>query len=312
MLLDLDISSNERLFSLIGCIIGFTVCIFLAFRRFTRYRLVADTPTALIRSAPQGYVELIGQVIAGEDGLLRSPLSGSPCVWYHARVERYVRNANRKGGRWKQVYRDTSSSWFQIDDGTGVCLINPAGAETDTQYKKVWYGHTEVPIGRVDSSSFHHYAASIVGGSGRYRYTEQLILEQERVYALGCFRSLGGGRERLDLKAASRDLLREWKSDQAALISRFDNDGDGKIDSEEWTRAQHAAVQQAKARQHELDALPTVDVLQNPEQQGQPFLLSTLDEEGLLTRFRWYLAGYMACALLAFWLGLEVLLTATA
>jgi len=316
MLLELDINSQERLFGLLACIVGFTLCVFLAFRRFARYRLVADTPTALIRSAPQGYVELIGEVIAGEDGMLSSPLSGRPCVWYQIRVDRYKRNANGKGGRWESVRRSTSASWFQIDDGTGICLIDPAGAEANTRHKKTWYGSTGVPASEMPSAGIHsgnfdHYAAAIVGGSGRYRYTEQLIFEHERLYALGRFRSVGGGRERLDLKAASRDLLRDWKQDQAALIGRFDSDGDGRIDPAEWGQAQQEAVRQARAQQRELDATPTLHLLQDPDEQGQPFLLSTFDEQGLLSRFRWHLAGYMACALLAFWIGLELLLTTT-
>lgn len=312
MLLDLHLEQHERLIGLIVCIAAFTVCLFLAFRRFARYRLVADTPTALIRSAPQGYVELIGQVIAGEDGMLTSPLSGHPCVWYRAAVDRYRRNSNGKGGRWESVFRDSSTSWFQVDDGTGICLIEPAGAEVNTRHRKVWYGATELPGGHRAGGGFGQYAAAIVGTGGRYRYTEQLIFEHERVYALGRFHSVGGGRERLDLKAASRDLLREWKSDPAALVDRFDTDGDGKIDLEEWSQAQKQAIRETKAKQREMDASPTLHVLHDPEAQGQPYILSTFDEERLLTRFRWHLAGFMACALLAFWLGLELLLTTTA
>ncbi|MBR9884412.1 MAG: hypothetical protein GYB21_12480 [Oceanospirillales bacterium] len=310
MLLELNIDAQEGLFGLITCIVAFTVCVFFAFRRFARYRIIADTPTALIRSAPQGYVELIGKVIAGEAGLLDSPLSGSQCVWFDARIDRYKRNSNGKGGHWEPVFRKCSDAWFQIDDDTGICLIDPTGAEANTRQNRVWYGATEWP-GALHNYSFEHYSISIVGGNSRYRYTEKLITEGEPLYALGNFHSVGGGRDRLDLQAASRNLLKQWKSDQAALIDRFDTNSDGKIDMNEWSLAQNAALKQAKAHQRELDTLPTMHALRDPQAPGLPFILSTFDEGALIKRFRWHVAGFMACALLAFWLGLELLLTET-
>lgn len=48
-------------------------------RQFKRARLIEDMPTSKIRSASQGYTELIG--VAENRGVtLSSPLSGSPCV----------------------------------------------------------------------------------------------------------------------------------------------------------------------------------------------------------------------------------------
>lgn len=311
MLLDLSLSPGGRLVALTICCLLFLLLLYLAFRHLGRYRLIADTPTALIRSAPQGYVEIIGQVIAGEDGMLRSPLSERPCVWYRVRVDQYQSGSNNKASRWRPVLRDSSSSWFQINDGTGTCLVDPAGASASTRYRKVWYGQTELPGAFVSSGSFNRYASHILGNGGRYRYTEELIFEHERLYALGEFRSLGGGRDRLDLKAQSGDILRAWKADQAALIDRFDADGDGRIDPEEWQRAREAAHQEALEQQKSLDQLPTMHLICDPQTPGQPFILSTHDEERLVRRFRWQLAGFMACALLVFWAGLELLLATT-
>lgn len=309
MLLDLTLSGQERLFGLIGCALAFPILLFLAFRRLGRYRLIADTPTALVRSAPQGYVELIGHIIAGEDGLLASPLSGSPCVWYRIRVDRYQRNHNNKGGSWRSVRRETSTNWFQIDDGTGVCLVDPDGASASTRHKRVWYGQSELPGAFATTTSFNRYAANILGSGGRYRYTEELMFEHERLYALGQFKSVGGGRDRLDLKSISGDILRSWKADQAALISRFDADGDGKIDLQEWQQAREQAHAEALEQQKHLDTLPTMHLICDPQTPGQPYILSTHDEDKLIRRFRWQLAGFMACALLSFWLGLELMLT---
>lgn len=239
-------------------------------------------------------MEIIGQVIAGEDGMLSSPLSGRPCVWYRIRIDRYQSNQNNKGGSWRPVKRETSASWFQIDDGTGVCLVDPEGASVSTRHKKVWYGQSELPAALLSTVSFNRYAATILGTGARYRYTEELIFQYESLYALGRFRSLGGGRERLDLNAARGEILRHWKQDQAALIGRFDADGDGKIDQQEWQQARQQAHKEALKQQRQLDEMPTLHLICDPETAGQPFILSTHDENRLSRRFRWQLAGFMA------------------
>jgi len=53
-----------------------------------RYRLVADTPTSLIASAAQGYVELVGRCELHPGSPALGYLSGPPCVWYRCAVSR--------------------------------------------------------------------------------------------------------------------------------------------------------------------------------------------------------------------------------
>src|SRR5579871_4099491 len=55
-------------------------------------RVIADTPTAKIRSAAQGYVELLGQGhrLNGEPSF--APLSKLPCIWYRYAIERRSKN----------------------------------------------------------------------------------------------------------------------------------------------------------------------------------------------------------------------------
>jgi hypothetical protein len=118
---------TERLVALFALALAALVALWFMFRRLGHYRLIADTPTARIRSAPQGYVELIGHVIAGENGMLNAPLSGRPCVWYEYTVEQHSSGERRQ---WKTVRSGRSESWFQINDGTGTCLIDPAGTAT--------------------------------------------------------------------------------------------------------------------------------------------------------------------------------------
>lgn len=307
MLLQLDpLTPTERLLLLLLCAAGIALALWFVFSRLARFRLIADTPTARIRSAPQGYVELIGQVIAGEDGLLRAPLSGRPCVWFDYRIEERQDHDGRS--RWRHVRSGRSSQWFQISDGTGTCLIDPDGAEVSTRHRHSWHGHSSFPSGSeldpLGAAAFFRLQL----GNGRYRFTERLIVEHEPLYALGHFQTVGGGRDRLDPHATVRDLLRDWKRDPDQLLARFDSNGDGRISPDEWQSARQAAAQEAAQQQLALQQLPSMHVLSDPQSARLPYLLSTHDEAQLMRRYRWLSAGCFLAALTLFWLFLEILL----
>lgn len=308
MFLDIGpFSSQERLIFLGVLAVVCLGALWLVFSRLQRFRIIADTPTARIRSAPQGYVELIGHVIAGEDGMLRAPLSGRPCVWYQYSVDELDNSDNKQ--RWRRVQSGHSEQWFQINDGTGTCLIDPAGAEVSTRHKHTWQGSGRFPgaAAELGSDAISAVMTTVLGGE-RYRYTERLIFEHEPIYALGQFSTVGGGRDQLNLAHTARELLREWKQNPELLKKRFDRDGDGTISMQEWTTAQQAAQQEAKEKQASLHALPTMNVLTNPAAGRRPYLLSTLDEEQLIKRYRWISVACFSGSIVAFWLFIEVLL----
>lgn len=308
MFLDIaPLSSNERLIALLALALAALVALWFVFRKLRHYRLIADTPTARIRSAPQGYVELIGHVIAGEDGMLSAPLSGRACVWYDYKVEKQSGDERKQ---WKTVRSGRSDSWFQINDGTGTCLIDPSGAEVTTLHRQSWRGHNEMPSLAGSGLSTQGIAAILTSHntSGHYRYSERLIFEHEQLYALGRFHTVGGGREQLDIKGTTRDLLRSWKQNPGLLHERFDQNGDGQIDQQEWQHARNEALKEARKEQQALHQLPSMNVLTDPQSRHQPYLLSTYDEERLMRRYRWISAACLLLAGTAFWLFLEVLL----
>ncbi|MBR9828099.1 MAG: hypothetical protein GYB41_05600 [Oceanospirillales bacterium] len=306
MFLDLaPLAFGEKLLFSLICLAAMMAALWFVFSRMARYRLIADTPTARIRSAPQGYVELIGHVIAGEDGLLSAPLSGRPCVWYDYKVEE-LDDGERK--RWRPVRSGRSSHWFQINDGTGTCLIDPEAAEVSTEHKQTWRGHSAMPDLRSLNAQGMAALFSMQTGNGSYRFTERLIFEHEKLYGLGQFQTVGGGRDQLDMNGTVRDLLRSWKQNPEQLLARFDHDGNGKISADEWQAARQAAEQEALSQQQALHQLPSMNVLADPQTTRMPYLLSTHDETRLIARYRWISAGGFSLTLLFFWLFLEVLL----
>lgn len=221
---------------------------------FRRRRAITDTPTAKVASAAQGYTELTG---TGRplDGLpILSPTRHLPCLWYRYTVEEM--NHKRE---WREVHRSESDGSFLLDDGTGQCLIDPAGAEIVTKHKETFT-------------------------SGDTRTTEWKLLENDPLYALGEFRTVSGLAGELDANADLRDLLAEWKKDPAALAKRFDLNGDGTLDEQEWQLVRQAAKREVARNHDALRAAPDIHTLTRPTD-GRMFLVSNLSEAKLARRY---------------------------
>jgi hypothetical protein len=248
----------------------------LALRWLQIARLIEDTPTSRLRSAAQGYVELEGRGLPLEGTKNLAPLTQRPCVWWNYRVSKRQQRSSGRGDSWHTVASGRSAQPFLLDDGTGRCLVKPDGAEVIASESTTWYGDTPWPgpIGGVVSGSRER----------DYRYFEERIYEQERVYALGEFGTLGSG-DGTDAQAAVAALLAQWKSDQAALVQRFDTDGDGRISLEEWSRARDEARRTVLEQARDRPPVAALDVLSKPGS-GQLFLLAALPAGDLARRYR--------------------------
>lgn len=253
-------------------------------RQLARARLLEDMPTSKIRSAAQGYVELQGVLLPGPDEPLRAPLTGKPCLWWHYRIEEQRSSGKRKS--WHQLESARSEAWLGLGDATGQCLINPAGAEVRPLHREVWYGsqrhpRAEQPQGWLDA---------MLSLGRRYRYIEERLHVGDPLYVLGEFRTLGGGRQGLDLAAAQGAVVREWKQDFQGLLARFDRDGSGELCEQEWRLVRLAAELEAEDRHRRASLEPEQSHLRKPEE-AMPFLLSCRGEEDLVRSLRWQATG---------------------
>jgi hypothetical protein len=252
----------------------------LAMRRglqaFWKLRLIVDTPTARIRSAPQGYVELQGQAHPLHE-LLSARLSGAPCVWY-----RYQIQERRRGGRhstWVTIEQGDAGRAFILDDGSGRCLVDPDGAALRCRIAETWFsahagGSRAAPAGGI---------GALVEQRRRYRMTEERIADQEFVYVLGHFETpRRGERERQRL---TRQLLSQWKRD-ARRMHAFDRNGDGQIDLAEWENARSEAERLAERAEARLSAEPPLSRVGRSDDPRQPFVVSTEDARTLAARQR--------------------------
>lgn len=161
----------------------FTLFMILAFykwyKNFVQARIMHDTPTAKIRSAAQGYVELNGVQKCLPQQKTVAFLSKIPCTWYRYTIE------HRSKDRWYIIENGASNESFVLEDGTGLCIINPQGAQITTTNVDTWQGFNRYPKGKPTN-----WLMKLLGTLGRYRYREWRMEEGMALYAIGNFHTI--------------------------------------------------------------------------------------------------------------------------
>lgn len=225
-------------------------------------RLITDTPTSRIPSAAQGYVELRGRVTPLDGTPLHSPVDGLPVLWYRVRTER-----RQSDGKWRVEHTLESDASFLLDDGSGVCAVDPEGAE--------------MLVRRCDTTT-----------RGDTRYTQWSLIRSDTVYVLGDFATLGSISPELDSRAQVGELLKTWKADPTALLQRFDLDGNGELDLREWELARMEAKREVRRHRDDILAAPEAHVIRKPAG-GRLYLISDLDPDAIGRRYRWLAAFHV-------------------
>lgn len=263
---------------------------YFAFHLLRRARIIEDTPTASIRSAHQGYVELAGTARQMEGEPILAPLTKQPCCWYSYKVER------RGDKSWQLIDQGISDHLFHIDDGSGQCIIDPDGAKVTSEHKDVWHGASSSPIPHINKKLPSNWKLLLklgqpvhngTFGSG-YRYTETRIHDGDQLYAIGLFKTLDEVDHIQQRSEITRELLREWKQEKQSLLFEFDRNRDGKIDQQEWDRVRQKAENQAMNEHQELIQGSILHTLSDTGSRSHPFLISTLPEFDLVRRCRRY------------------------
>ncbi len=268
-----------------------------------RARHIEDVPTSRIRSAAQGYVELVGEAQPDQAPLL-APLTGTACLWYDFCIERYTRTG--KTHSWQTVRRGRSDHSFYLRDDTGDCHIHPQGADMQPLARQRWYGNTEHPVTFGGSGG-----SGLFFGSGRYRYTERRIHSGDPLYALGLFQTLQPLSAAEQSEQHLQELLAQWKKDHEDLLRRFDGNGDGRLDQAEWERARAEAARQAQLYTLENFDQRQIHVLARPPSRRQHFIVACRDPRRLARGYRLKGWGLLLLALGLTGLAAYLLLSAT-
>ena len=188
--------------------------------------------------------------------------------WYRIRVE------ERQDANWVHRSDHASDASFLLEDGSGVCAVDPEEAE--------------MMVGRRD-----------VLVQGDRRTTQWSLLKNDPIYVLGDFATIGSIDPDRDTARQVRDLLAAWKDDHEELLRRFDTDGDGQIDLAEWEAARAEAKREVTRQQRELDAAPEAHVMRRP-QGRRLYLISDMDPAAIGQRYRiwgWVFLAAMLAAL---------------
>ena len=160
-------------------------------------RLIESIPTSTIHSLALGLVEISGHA-QPEEGLLSTPFSGFPCVFYSYAVEEHV--GSGKHARWETIAKGTSEQPFFVCDATGRVLVVPLGAELilpdERTYQNNWLG--ELPPTAIAGLNRLGISTERWVGSKTLRCRESFILPEEQVYVLGTAHEHHGAREHVE------------------------------------------------------------------------------------------------------------------
>jgi hypothetical protein len=276
-------SSESFWFSMMGLTAVLMWCVYTAIKSYRSGYLISIVPTARIRSAAQGYVELIGKAKLMDGPVIVSPLTRKVCVWYRYKIEEKIKQANSKNSHWRTVKEETSDELFMLIDETGQCIVDPDDAEVIVKDKSVWYKHNVHPP---------------------RRYTEEIINESETLYAIGLFETMGSI-DNQTLRQQVAHTLRDWKSDPNQLINDFDTNHDGKLDPDEWEQARQKAEQHVRREMGHQTKQQSLHVMKASPISKQNFILSTFTEQELVARYyrkaTFTLLGFIASGSLIIW-----------
>ena len=274
---------------------GSAYCSWRTWLRVSNIRLIEDTPTCKIRSAPQGYVELegLGKLMDGPPIIAK--LSGLPCVWYRYKIEQQV-TTHYKGHtqtRWEVIEKDESTETFWLQDETGRVVIDPEGADVTPRHKDCWRSGSALGgIARQPAGASRLFASN--AGHGNYRLTEERINSGESLYALGLLKSVSSYTSMPTVDEDVREILNDWKKDQPTLLQRFDLNKDGKIDEKEWMLARSQARRDImKNRQEQvINSADGLNVLGPTRDGSRPYILSAFTQTELTKRYKLWAALY--------------------
>lgn len=244
--------------------------------RVKHLHLVTATPTAKIRSAPQGYIEIKGRAMKMPGPDIIAPLSRQDCVWFAFRVLGHSQDQTLSTG----LERGSSDALFWVEDETGRCIIDPDGAKVEPSQLDRWYGDTQRPEIKAFGwmydwfGRFHH----------RVEYLERRIHSGDELYVLGEFHSMDTERQQV-LNQDISAILRSWKNDPQRMRS-LDKNKDGRIDNEEWQMARQSADRAARHSRAERGAEDAVHILRKPQNSGLPFIISTRSENKMIRYYK--------------------------
>jgi len=155
---------------------------FYGFRLLQRRRLILDTPFSRIRSASMGMVEVSGLAVGPYTMI--APITARSCYYYRTLVWEWKQRGRNK--QWVKIAGECMHVPFFVDDGTGLMLVDPRGAELDLyrdfrqEFNGFFSNAGEAP-GNVNSFLARHGVTT----SNKIRVEEYCIKPKNSLFILG-------------------------------------------------------------------------------------------------------------------------------
>jgi hypothetical protein len=197
------------------------IALFAGLRARRQAAVMKATATSNIGMAAGGYCKFEGhsEAIGGES--LKAPLTHSPCVWYHAKVEKWTpeKDSEHSSAHWVTVQELTSNAPFFLRDSTGACTVHPWLAEVTPSDKSQWYGDSPTPTNRnparVTPAESSQPVLEISSSKHAFRYYEERIYADAPLLVMGHFSQgrFDAGDDDDDLDEESPDAALETDED---------------------------------------------------------------------------------------------------
>lgn len=160
------------------------ILLFLDRRRLQT--LIRETPLRPIRKLERGRVAVKGKVYSARGEALRSPITGTRCLWYSIVVEQLSRGRNQV---WSRVGETQRSVEGVLRDRTGECHL-------DLHHLEHYFPHKYLydPIKSKQGFRPHGSLRSIPSNrKGVLRYTEYVITPGNTLHVLGICKEISRG-----------------------------------------------------------------------------------------------------------------------
>jgi hypothetical protein len=171
--------------ALYGIIFG-SIVFFKGFMWLKQKRLIENTPTSKIRALAMGPVEVYGEVSHAFKKILKSPFTGSDCIYYKYLVQEERRSKNST--YWATVKKGEDSTHFYLKDNTGSVLVDPKKATIDIPED---YSFTS-GLGKAPTAKIKDFMQSknlsikgFFGFNKKIRFVEHYIAPKDKMYVLG-------------------------------------------------------------------------------------------------------------------------------
>ena len=158
-------------------------------RNVARRKRILATATSPISQAMGGPVEIKGNIVPSEKGLVEAPLSGRQAVWTRVTVEQYRSGSDGNPGGSSIVLNEVNGRPFLVDDNSGeVARIIPDGANVVLDQHSIGNSGQfhDPPPGFEDFLSMRGLSSKgFFGFNKTMSFYEELLTPGDALYARG-------------------------------------------------------------------------------------------------------------------------------